>query len=133
MDLHLTNKSSHASFNFNMLKVLSPSATLSSKTVIFSSSRRRSFRNLMKTPLVNPLELSSKASASWQLHKHNISQHNMSDREQTVLQHVISGWKQRHSITHVAYPNTILAVTLSTTFGVAPSCTFLKQYVLVLE
>lgn len=45
-----------------------PSATLSSTTVIFSSSSSRFFRNLTNTPLVKPLELSSKASASWQLH-----------------------------------------------------------------
>lgn len=36
--------------------------------------------------------------------------------------------KARHRKTHVAYPNTILAVTLSMTFGMASSCTFLKQY-----
>lgn len=45
----------------------SPSATLSSNTVIFSSSSSLFFKNLTKTPLVKSLELSSKASASWHL------------------------------------------------------------------
>lgn len=50
---------------------LSPSATLSSTTVIFSSSSSRFFKNLTNTPLVKPLELSSKASASWHLARQN--------------------------------------------------------------
>lgn len=53
---------------FIILRFLSPSATLSSTTVIFSSSSSRFFKNLTNTPLVKPLELSSKASASWHLH-----------------------------------------------------------------
>lgn len=52
---------------FIVLRFLSPSATLSSTTVIFSSSSSRFFKNLTNTPLAKPLELSSKASASWHL------------------------------------------------------------------
>lgn len=103
---------------------LSPSATLSSTTVIFSSSSSRFFKNLTNTPLVKPLELSSKASASWHLNSQTRNKAFYNLTNQCVYE-----FSSEYSMlqTYVAYPKTMLAVTLRTMFGVLSSWIFLKN------